>query len=138
MHGNGCESVLRNLPFESGLHGSPDLFSRLSSGSSWPIFVLPSCPHVPARFYVRNNRPVRRDSNDCHENETCSQFTFDSIPIRFIWRRRKQRDLTKFCIRVTDSFVKRINRSIRLTKPNVESVRIGNFIACEICKSVTF
>lgn len=26
MHGNGCESVLRNPPFESGLHGSPDLF----------------------------------------------------------------------------------------------------------------
>ena len=49
MHGNGCESVLRNLPFESGLHGSPDLFSRLSSRSSLADFRF----HRAVRTYTR-------------------------------------------------------------------------------------
>lgn len=40
MHRNEPESVLRNLAFESGLHGSPNLFC--DSRSFWPIFVSPA------------------------------------------------------------------------------------------------
>lgn len=47
-------SILRNPAFESGLHGSPELFSGFSDGSFCPIFVSASI-----RIY-ENPRALKR------------------------------------------------------------------------------
>ena len=141
MHGNGCESVLRNLPFESGLHGSPDLFSRLSSRSSLADFRF----HRAVRTYTRVSSFARDNarlaatprSKDYQKkkkkNETCSQFT--PIRYRFDWsddERDKEisRNWVAFLTPVWLTFFLKRTRMDRFGggNQNVEGARIRNFI----------